>query len=118
MKTEMTIKKAEYISDYKIAFEFSDGHKSVLDLFSFMSAKGQNPMATKYLDKKRFANFKILGKRDISWNRNEMCFSFNTIYNGGEVKAMTMNEKIEAIKKIVPPSKLKYAIRELEKQFA
>lgn len=76
------IKKATYEGDYVIRFEFSDGHSSRIDFLPFLSAAGQNPMNSQYLDVTRFRRFKIHRKVDIYWDDWEMCFRFETLYRG------------------------------------
>ena len=71
---------ANYIKDYKITFEFSDGIKQVVDFEEFL-ASAKNPMSKKYLDKNLFKKFKIeFG--DIVWNDYEMCFPIWDLHTG------------------------------------
>ncbi|RZL45989.1 MAG: DUF2442 domain-containing protein [Pedobacter sp.] len=74
------INKAEYLEDYKIRFEFSDGEQHIIDFIDFLKS-AKNPMTKKYLDKKEFKNFKIeFG--DIVWNEYEMCFPIWDLHEG------------------------------------
>ena len=76
------IKKATYLGDYKIRFAFTDGHVSEIDFLPFLSAAGQNPMNSQYLDVTRFRNFTLHRNVDVYWDDWEMCFRFETLYDG------------------------------------
>ncbi|GGI22757.1 DUF2442 domain-containing protein [Pedobacter mendelii] len=74
------INKAEYLQDYKIAFEFSDGVSQIVDFGDFLKSS-KNPMSSKYLEIEAFKNFNIeFG--DIEWNDFEMCFPIWDLHNG------------------------------------
>lgn len=74
------INKAEYIEDYSIRFEFSDGEHRTIDFTNFLQSS-KNPMTKKYLDKKEFKSFKIeFG--DIVWGEFEMCFPIWDLHEG------------------------------------
>ncbi len=74
------VNKADYIENYKIRFEFSDGRIQTIDFSNFLKS-AKNPMTKKYLDKKEFKNFKIeFG--DIVWNNYEMCFPIWDLHEG------------------------------------
>ena len=76
------MKKATYLGDYAIRFTFTDGHVSEIDFHPFLSAAGQNPMNSQYLDVTRFRQFKLHKNVDILWDDWEMCFRFETLYVG------------------------------------
>ncbi len=76
------IKSAKYVSDYRIAFRFTDGHSSEIDFHAFLTAPGQNPMATQFLDVTRFKDFSIEQRADVVWGDWEMCFPFAALYAG------------------------------------
>jgi hypothetical protein len=76
------IKKATYVADYTIRFTFTDGHVSEIDFYPFLSAAGQNPMNSQYLDVLRFRQFKLHRNVDVYWDDWEMCFRFETLYAG------------------------------------
>ncbi|MBK9176945.1 MAG: DUF2442 domain-containing protein [Flavobacteriales bacterium] len=76
------IKKATYKGDYAIRFQFTDGHVSEIDFHPFLSAAGQNPMNSQYLDVLRFRQFKLHRNVDVYWDDWEMCFRFETLYAG------------------------------------
>lgn len=74
------INKAEYIEDYKIRFEFSDGEICLVDFTDFLKS-AKNPMTKKYLNKNEFKSFKVeFG--DIVWNDYEMCFPVWDLHEG------------------------------------
>lgn len=76
------IKSAKYVGDYRIAFRFTDGHTTEVDFHAFLTAPGQNPMATQFLDVTRFKGFHIEQRADIVWGDWEMCFPFAALYVG------------------------------------
>ena len=76
------IKKAEHLGDFRIRFSFTDGHVSEIDFHPFLSAPGQNPMNSQYLDVLRFRAFKLHRNVDVYWDDWEMCFRFETLYAG------------------------------------
>ena len=55
---------------------------SEIDLHPFLSAAGQNPMNSQYLDVLRFRQFKLHRNVDVYWDDREMCFRFETLYTG------------------------------------
>lgn len=79
---DVRIKKATYVRDYTIRFQFSDGQVCEMDFHPFLSAAGQNPMNSQYLDVMRFRQFKLHRNVDINWDDWEMCFRFETLYAG------------------------------------
>ena len=79
---DVRIKKADYLHDYAVRFTFSDGHVSEIDFHPFLSAAGQNPMNSQYLDVTRFRKFKLHRNVDVYWDDWEMCFRFETLYAG------------------------------------
>jgi hypothetical protein len=76
------VKSAKYLGDYRIAFRFTDGHSTEIDFHAFLTAQGQNPMATQFLDVTRFKDFSIEQRVDIVWGDWEMCFPFAALYAG------------------------------------
>ena len=76
----ISIKKADYVGDYRIKFTFSDGVERVIDFSTFLIA-AKNPMTKKYLDKQLFEKFSI-DYGDISWNDYEMCFPIWDLHEG------------------------------------
>lgn len=76
----IAIDKAEYLEDYKILFQFSDGNKRVVDFTSFLE-NARNPMTRKYLNKDLFRDFKI-EYGDITWNNFELCFPIWDLFEG------------------------------------
>jgi len=79
---DVRIKKATYLGDYAIRFTFTDRHVSQIDFHPFLSAAGQNPMNSQYLDVTRFRQFKLHKNVDVYWDDWEMCFRFETLYSG------------------------------------
>ena len=76
----IAIKKAEYVSSYKILFTFSDGVKREIGFEGFLKS-ATHPQTRKYLDISLFKQFKIV-EGDIDWNDYELCFPIMDIYEG------------------------------------
>lgn len=76
----VSIEKAQYIVDYKIRFDFSDGISQTIDFESFLKAS-RNPMTKKYLDLDKFKGFEI-EYGDVVWNDYEMCFPIWDLHEG------------------------------------
>jgi hypothetical protein len=76
----ISIQKANYLGEYKIIFEFSDGVSKTIDFMNFLK-KSKNPMTTKYLDKELFKSYSI-EYGDVIWNDYEMCFPIWDLHEG------------------------------------
>lgn len=76
----IAINKANYIGNYKITFEFSDGTQRTVDFQPFL-LENRNPVTRKYLDIEKFKDFK-LDHGDIMWNDYELCFPIWDLYTG------------------------------------
>jgi hypothetical protein len=76
----ISIVNAEYVGEYRINFNFSDGTRREIDFSNFLK-KSKNPMVRKYLDKKRFESYTII-YGDIVWNDYELCFPIWDIHQG------------------------------------
>ncbi|MET4083343.1 uncharacterized protein YjbK [Pedobacter sp. UYP30] len=72
--------KADYIKDYQINFEFSDGSNKLVNFEPFLNS-AKNPTSKKYLDKSEFQNF-TLEFGDIVWNDYELCFPIWDLHQG------------------------------------
>jgi hypothetical protein len=81
---EVTLMSAEYVSDYKFRFAFSDKTVSVVDFKRFI--KHQESLH-KFLDLERFKKIKIHKAHcNIYWGRNwDMNFHVWEIYNETEI---------------------------------
>lgn len=76
----ISIVKAQYLEEYKIKVQFSDGIERIVDFSEFLQT-AKNPMTRKYLDKELFQNFSI-NYGDIVWNDYEMCFPIWDLHEG------------------------------------
>lgn len=76
----ISIKSAEYIDNYRIKFQFSDGIEKIIDFSSFLN-DAKNPMTKKFLDKQLFKNYSI-EYGDIVWNDYELCFPIWDLHEG------------------------------------
>lgn len=78
--TQIEIKSANYIGNFTIRILFSDGfHKSV-DFKPFLE-KSIHPSIRKYLDEKKFKQFKIIDG-NLNWNDYDMIFPLEDLYEG------------------------------------
>lgn len=76
----VSIDKADYIGDYVINLQFSDGVERNIDFSGFLQ-NAKNPMTKKYLDKELFKSF-TLDYGDLIWNDYEMCFPIWDLHEG------------------------------------
>ena len=74
----INIVRAEQVSGYKLKLYFSDGAERVIDFEPFLRGS-RNPMINKYLDPKKFANFK-LEYGDLIWDDYGLCFPIADLY--------------------------------------
>ena len=76
------IKQANYLTDYKIVFQFNDGTQQIVDFSNYLK-KYKHPQYEKYKNKKLFKTFKIDNSDSIFWGKNwDLCFhSTNLYYN-------------------------------------
>lgn len=78
MENYISIKKAEYINEYKIALEFNDGKENTIDFKNFIF-KSQHPDIKKYKDIDIFKNFNFK-YGEIEWNDYELAFPISDLY--------------------------------------
>ena len=77
----ISLAKAKYQKNYKIALEFSDKTIKVIDFEVFLK-ESLNPMTKAYyLDIEKFKAFTIQ-YGDLVWNDYEMCFPIGDLYEG------------------------------------
>ncbi len=76
----INIKKANYLNDYKIAFEFNDGIKKIIDFKNFILSSS-HPDIKKYQNQKLFQKFN-LDYGEIEWNDYELAFPIYDLYKG------------------------------------
>jgi len=76
----ISIDKADYLGDYVIRLQFSDGVVKDIDFQKFLE-NARNPMTRKYLDKEHFKSF-TLDYGDLVWNDYEMCFPVWDLHEG------------------------------------
>jgi hypothetical protein len=81
----VTLKKAEYVKDYKFSFLFSDGEKSVVD---FKKLLQKRTSLSVFLDVNEFKKINIDNHfGDIYWGKDyDMCFKFFSIYKENEIE--------------------------------
>ena len=76
----VSIQKADYLGEYRIKFQFSDGIEKTIAFWEFLK-KAKNPMTKKYQDKQLFQSYSI-EYGDIIWNDYEMCFPIWDLHEG------------------------------------
>ena len=99
----IVISRADYVSDYKIHFVFSDGQQRLADFYPFLS-NSTHPLINKFLDIKLFKQFYIENWA-VRWGDNECDLNPMEIYYG-EFEAADSPYK-EDIKAVVKARKLK-----------
>lgn len=98
------IKQAKPLEDYRIRFEFTDGHSTELDFHGFLTRVGQNPMAAQFLDITRFKRFRIDAKSDIVWGDWDLAFPFASLY-AGDLDVDSLGNRKKVSRKPVRPTK-------------
>ena len=75
------IKQADYLTDYKIAFQFNDGTQQVIDFSNYLR-KYKHPQYEKYKNKELFKTFQIDGGDSIFWgDKWDLCFNTTNLYH-------------------------------------
>ena len=76
----LRVKEAKYVPRYKVAINFNDGARRVVDFGPFLK-KATNPMLTKYRRLKEFKAFRI-DHGDLMWGDFEMIFPIADLHDG------------------------------------
>lgn len=74
----INIETAEYVEDYNLRLEFSDGQERIIDFGPFLQ-NSLNPMIRKYLDLEMFKDFS-LEYGDLVWGDYDLCFPIADLY--------------------------------------
>ena len=74
------ILEAKYIGEYKIMLLFNDNIRRTVDFYQLLKTSPY-PNEKKYLDIKRFKEFKV-DYGDLIWNDFDMCFQAKNLYKG------------------------------------
>ena len=74
------VKSAKYIGDYAIRILFNDGFNRLVDFKPFLESS-LHPSIRKYLDEKRFKQFKIIDG-NLNWNDYDLIFPIDDLYKG------------------------------------
>jgi hypothetical protein len=72
MNKIINIKKAEYLNNYKIHYEFNDGVETTVDFENFIFSSAHSDIK-KYQNQKLFQKFN-LDYGEIEWNDYELAF--------------------------------------------
>jgi len=78
--SQIDIIEANLISGYKIEIKFNDGKVNLVDFEPFLT-KSLHPEIQKYLNKKCFANFKLVDG-NLNWDDYDMIFPVADLYEG------------------------------------
>jgi len=76
----INIKKANYLNDCKISFEFNDDVQRTVDSEKFLFSSA-HPHIRKYQNQKLFQKFN-LDYGEIEWNDSELAFPIYDLYKG------------------------------------
>ncbi len=76
----ISVKKAEYVDDYRLRLTFNDGKIRVVDFGKFLR-KCPHPAFKKYLDIKRFKKFYI-DYGHLMWGDHDLIFPMSDMYDG------------------------------------
>ena len=73
-----SVVKVDYIRNFILKIEFSDGHINTINFESFI-LNSRNPMIYKYSDINLFKKYSI-DDRNLIWNDYELSFSLDDLY--------------------------------------
>jgi hypothetical protein len=76
----LEVRTATYAGDFKIKIQFSDDTKRVVGFKSFLK-NSLHPSIKRYLDEKRFKDFKIIDG-NLNWNDYDLIFPIEDLYKG------------------------------------
>ena len=76
----ISVKKAEYVSGYKLRLRFNDDTEQIVDFAPFLR-KSLHPQIEQYRDLKKFKRFH-LDYGDLMWGDYEMIFPIWDLYRG------------------------------------
>ena len=79
MNQYISVEKAKYAGDYKIALKFNDGKENILDFKNFLITS-QHPEIKKYQDINLFKKFN-LKYGELEWNDYDLVFPIIDLYN-------------------------------------
>jgi Protein of unknown function (DUF2442) len=74
----LNILRAERLGDYRLAIDFDDGTKQVVDFKPFLIS-AQHPEIRTFLDMSKFSAFRI-EYGDLVWGDYALCFPIEDIY--------------------------------------
>jgi hypothetical protein len=76
----LKIVEAKYLSDFVIRISFNDSTEMLVDFKPFLE-KSSHPSIRKYLDEKKFSNYKVIDG-NLNWNDYDMIFPIWDLYQG------------------------------------
>ncbi|MDD5373795.1 MAG: DUF2442 domain-containing protein [Sulfurimonas sp.] len=85
MSKTINIIKAEYLKEYQIHLEFSDGMVQIIDFKNFILSS-HNPAISKYKDLALFKAFSIT-EGDLEWNDYDLCFPIIDLYENKNIES-------------------------------
>ena len=76
----LEIVNAEYVDDFRIHLQFSDGVEKTVNFGHFLE-RARHPTLKKYRDVTQFRSFRLVFG-NLDWNDYEMCFPVADLYEG------------------------------------
>ena len=80
MPKSISVKRAEYVSGYRLRLIFDNGFERVMDFAPFLK-RATNPMLTQYRRMTKFKRFR-LDDGNLMWGDYEMIFPITDLYRG------------------------------------
>jgi len=80
---------ADYLGDYALKINFSDGCIQEISFKSFICASN-HPDIEKYKDETLFKQFSVTDG-DLEWNDYEMCFPVEDLYENKNIQVVANN---------------------------
>jgi len=80
MPKYISVKRADYVSGYRLRLLFDNGFERVMDFAPFLK-RATNPMLTQYRRMTKFKQFH-LDDGDLMWGDYEMIFQVVDLYRG------------------------------------
>lgn len=74
----LNIARAEHLGDYRLAIDFDDGTKQVVDFKPFLGS-ALHPEIRAFLDMAKFSDFRI-EHGDLVWGDYALCFPIADLY--------------------------------------
>ena len=76
--TELNVKNVKYIGDFVMRVFFNTNEEKLIDFKPFLE-KSHHPSIKKYLDEKKFIDYKIVNG-NLNWNDYDLIFPIADLY--------------------------------------